>query len=375
MIIILPMHRLRVPAYYLLITFLLLTSCDSTPTPPPQTSLVVYRYDPPAFIEYSTDFQPVHEIPFAIPPSCGLYNTFPATMGEILLIELSCPNGQTVLFLDTTTGSSTQPVTDSDAHFLAWARDGESAYLRVDSLGNPRVILANVGGGEDQVPITEYTYDLAVNPVNDDFTFTFSRGLGYGSELWLAKRGGNVVELLFADQFNYVSFARFSPDGRRIAFIKIPDTTTPFTVGELWVMNADGSNAHNLADVDAGHGYAANWSPDGKRIAYVIRENLEDESANLSSAELISNIFIVNVETSALKRVTQFVNGHAETPVWSADGNTLIFTAVVDGSMTVFIADVATAGVGLPEPTGLKFPVEMTPLMNESTCCPAWLRR
>jgi Tol biopolymer transport system component len=95
------------------------------------------------------------------------------------------------------------------------------------------------------------------------FHFHLFARLGYGSELHAAQRSGRNSQLLYEDPFNYISFARYSPDGRQIAFIKIPDTQTPFTVGELWVMDADGSNPRKLADVDAGHGYAANWSVDG----------------------------------------------------------------------------------------------------------------
>jgi Tol biopolymer transport system component len=355
------MRRLLLTVHCSLFTFLLLSCTPPTPQPPLETFLFFYRFDPPAFIEFSEDFQPIKEIPFAIPPSCGLYNTFPAPIGKFLLIELNCPNGQTVLFLDVESGAATQPVTASDAHFLAWASNGKSAYLKVDSLGNPRVILASVNGEEDQVPITEYTYDLGVNPVNDDFTFTFSRGLGYGSELWLAMRGGGVVRQLYADQFNYISFVRFSPDGRQIAFIKTPDTQTPFTVGELWVMNANGSNPHKLADVDSGHGHAANWSSDGKRIAFVVRENPDDENANQSNDALISNIYLMDVETGGLTQITHFTEGYAETPFWSADGNTLAFNTVVNGRMTVSIVDVATS--------------EIRSLETGSICCPAWMRK
>ena len=141
-----------------------------------------------------------------------------------------------------------------------------------------------------------------------------------------------------------ISFARYSPDGRQIAFIKIPDTQTPFTVGELWVMNADGSNARKLADADAGHGYAANWSPDGKRIAFVVRENPEDEQADQSSDALISNIYIVDVESGALTQVTHLEDGRVETPFWSPDGNTLAFNVVINDRMEVRIADLDNRG-------------------------------
>jgi Tol biopolymer transport system component len=278
-----------------------------------------------------------------------------------MLIELNCPNGQTVLFLNVNSASVTQPITDSDSHFLAWTQDGKAVYLKVDSLGNAHIARVGADGRNDSIPVTEFTYDLSTDPRNEDFTFTFSRGLGQGSELWLAKSDGNIVQQLHADPYNYISFTHYSPDGNQIAFIKIPDTQTPFTVGELWVMNADGSNDRKLADADAGHGYAANWSPDGKRIAFVVRENPEDERANQSSDSLISNIYVVEVESGNLRQMTHLENGRVETPFWSPDGNTLAFNAVMNDRMEVQIADLKTG--------------EIQSLMTESACCPAWIRK
>lgn len=363
--------RLKLITVLCLLITVFLVSCTSTPQPQPPniSSLVVYRFDPPAFIEFSEDFQQIKEIPFSIPPSCGLLDIFSAPTGSYLLIELNCPNGQTVLFLDTSTalsaGSSadsiTQPITDSDAHFLAWTADGRTAFLRVDSLGSPRVVRVDTEKKNELIPITEFTYDLAASPVDTEFTFTFSRGMGQGSELWLAKRDGNIVEQLFADRFHYISFTRYSPDAMHIAFIKIPDTSTPFTVGELWVMDADGSHARKLAEVDAGHGYAANWSADGTKIAFVGRENPDDENANQSAESLISNIYIVDVQNGTLTQLTNFEDGRAETPHWSPDGNTLAFNTVINGRMHVSTVDIKTG--------------EMHPLITESACCPAWIRK
>lgn len=346
------------------VSFLFLLSCTpNTPTSqaPLQTSFYIYRFNPPAMVEFSEDFQAVKEIPFAIPPNCGLFNIFPAPVGKFMLIELNCPNGQTVLFVDIESATVTQPVTDTDSHFLAWTRDGTATYLKIDSLGQARVVRASVDSNQDIIPITEFTYDLAPSGTQGEFTFTFSRGMGQGSELWLAKRDGGVVEQLYADQYNYISFARWSPDESQIAFIKIPDSQIPFTVGELWVMDADGSNARKLADADAGHGYAANWSPDGTKIAFVKRENPEDERADQSSDALISNINMVEVESGELTQVTHLTEGHVETPSWSPNGNTLAFNMVINGRMDVRIADITTG--------------EIRSLTTESTCCPAWTRK
>ena len=355
-------RKLIIVDYLLYCSFLFhLSSCQPAPPPSFQTTFLLYRFNPPAFVEFSGDFQIINEIPFSIPPQCGLNNTFPAPIGRFLAIELNCPNGQMVLFLDTDSTFISQPITDADSHFLSWAPGGQSAYLKVDSLGNTRVIRMDTDGKQEEVEISPWTYDLAVSHDSGDFTITFSRGLGYGSEMHLVKNRSRSARQLHADSNNYISFARFSPDGEQIAFIKIPDSSTPFTVGELWVMNSDGSKARKLADADAGHGYAANWSPDGKRIAFVVRENPEDEEANQSSDSLISNIYIVEVESGKLTQITHLQKGHAETPSWSPDGNTLAFNMVVDGRMEVRIADIATG--------------EIRSLITESTCCPAWMRK
>jgi len=359
----------RISHFAIFAAFVFLFACSPKPNQPLQTSLLIYRFEPPAFLEFSEDFQLKKEIPFSTPPNCGLYNTFPAPIGQFLLIELNCPNGQTVLFLDTSaslsagveSASISQPVTNADSHFLAWTSDGKSAYLKVDSLGSPQIVRAYIDGKRDVLAVSEFTYDLSAKPDSRDFTFTLSRGLGYGSELYLAQNDGRDTTPLYADQYNYISYARFSPDGKQIAFIKTPDTQTPFTVGELWIINVDGANARKLAEVDSGHGYAANWSTDGTQIAFVVRENPDDENADQSSEALISNIYVVDVENGELTQVTNFIEGHAETPYWSPRGNILTFNVVLNGRMQVHIADLESG--------------EILPLETGSTCCPAWMRK
>jgi dipeptidyl aminopeptidase/acylaminoacyl peptidase len=311
---------------------------------------------------FSDDLQVLTEIPVLLPPDCGLFDMFSPARGTVLAVELSCSFGQTVLFLDTGTGSLTSAFPESDSHFLDWSPDGGSVFLRVDSGGNPHVERINAKTLSSKViPIDEYTYDLAVSPNGGDFTFTFSRGLGFGSELHLAQDDGRTIRQLYADALHYISYARWSPDGTQLAFIKIPDSRVPFAVGELWVMNADGSEARLLAEADAGHGYAADWSPDGGRIAFVVRENRTEARADEIANALISNIYIVDVHSDEITQVTYYEQGRAETPHWSPDGNKLSFLSVIDGRMIVQVADLLTG--------------EIKPVLTESACCPSWTRK
>lgn len=363
------MHRFSL---VLFLSLFLLSSCISPtpdlvlqPTPSPAAlALYVFRSTPPALLQLSADLKSVeHETPLSLPQNCSLSGLFPSPQRDRLIAELQCANGPAALLLDPVTGTFTPLIRegDVDSHFLSWDADDQSAYLRIDSLGNPRIVRVDVNSLQvASFPITNYTYDLSVAP-SGLTTFTFSRGFGFGSEIWSTRDGGHTVEQLFTDSKNYLSFVRWSPDGRRLAFIKIPDTQIPFTVGELWVANADGSLPVKVADADAGHGYAASWSPDGMRLAFVIRSNPDDPAADTSEGALLSNIAIVDLEHRTVTQVTHFTQGRAETPVWSPDGNTLAFDFVLNGRMDVQIVDLASG--------------EGSPLLTGPACCPIWLHR
>ncbi len=148
----------------------------------------------------------------------------------------------------------------------------------------------------------------------------------------------------------------WSPDGSRIAF----DRCCGGGGADIWVVNVDGSGEIDLT-TGPDDETDPSWSPDGTRIALVMRENPDDERADQSSEALISNIYVVEVETGSLKQITHLTQGQTETPFWSPDGNTLAFNVVVNDRMDVHIADLSTG--------------EIRTLLPESTCCPAWLRK
>ncbi len=313
-------------------------------------------------VEAASDGSILRELPVTIPEGCSLDGVFAPPVGETVAIEFGCAFGQAVAWLDTGSGKMTQPVTDSDSHFMAWAPDGQSAYLKAATISRPHIVRAPLSGRPENVPITELTYDVSPKPgTTDEFLFSFSRGMGLGSEMWLASSGGRAVKQILSDPRSYLSFARWSPNRSKIAFIKIPDTATPFTIGQLWVMEADGSNPRELADADAGHGYAEAWSPDGSQIAFVVRENPGDLQADQNAAALQSNISVVNVQDGLASALTHFQNARVEAPAWSPDGGRLAFTAVADDTMSVYLAEVASG--------------QVRQALAVSACCAVWTRK
>lgn len=87
------------------------------------------------------------------------------------------------------------------------------------------------------------------------------------------------------------TLAAWSPDGNLIAVVRRDLSVT--RGDQIWLMNADGSNARVMTnDADALHG-SLNWSPDGKHLLY--------ELYALEAFPFTSYLSVLNVETGEVE--------------------------------------------------------------------------
>ncbi len=141
-------------------------------------------------------------------------------------------------------------------------------------------------------------------------------------------------------------FPIWSPNGKRLAFLS--DRALDGSNGinknatiNIWVMDADGSNARPLTALTANFSGAGNfaatdvvWSPDGNKLVYDSFRALDgsDSPAVLQ----LSNIWIVNADGSGSAPLTRATALHADStrPGWSPDGSKIAFTSsrAFDGS-------------------------------------------
>lgn len=110
----------------------------------------------------------------------------------------------------------------------------------------------------------------------------------------------------------------WSPDGKQIAFTKKPPGAPNWPqFSAIYIINSDGTDEYRLTDEDTFEDYPT-WSPDGKYIAFS-----SNRLAKLGVAQ--RDIWRINLETKALRRLTRIDGKVAMSPSWSPDGTYIVY--------------------------------------------------
>ena len=276
---------------------------------------------------------------------CDIFGLHDSPNGRWIAVDIDCEASSYTLLLEVATGQirPAEPEPWRESFFLNWAPDGNSFLLRVDPIGDDFILLVNARNGRfERIAVPPFTYDVAFSPDGKWILYAVSRGLGFGSEVWRMDRDGRNREQIINDPAYVIAYPRWSPTGDAIAYIRMPDSNIPFTVGELVLADGNGRNERVIAPADAGHGYPPVWSPDGRQVAFVGRENAEDQRADVVASALESNIYVADVRSGKVRAVTRFEGALTETPVWSPDGAWLAFSTNAGGVPDIWLAEVAS---------------------------------
>jgi TolB protein len=125
------------------------------------------------------------------------------------------------------------------------------------------------------------------------------------SEIQVIDRKTRRITTLISGGTN--TYPAFSPDGKKLAFRRMLGELD----SEVFLANADGSDAHNLTSHPAFDGWPS-WSPDGSRIAFA------------SNRRSSYQIYVMKPDGTGVTQVAH-TEGRATAPVWSRDGATIYF--------------------------------------------------
>lgn len=348
------MPRLALP-----LLMLFLSSCTAAPAAEIPPSLIYVQGG--QLVTSSDMAASAALLDFAPPPGCSIRSLHPAPQGAYLAVLLDCASGPLTLVVDLDSGHSGSPLEEPlDSRFLAWDASGTALYILADTLGEARILRIDLRRGTSRrLPLPGSTYALACSPDAQTLVYAQTPGLGFGSELWTADPYGKNARRLLADPENIFALPRWSPDGRQLAYIRMPDTHTPFPNGELWLLDTTTGKTRFLANADAGHGYAPAWSPDGQFIAFAARTNPDDPLVQASAGNTRSQIHVVETGTGIRYGMSRLEGAQAGTPAWSPDGRFLVFPVWLDGKMNLWAYDTAAD--------------ETIPLTETGACCPVWI--
>jgi Tol biopolymer transport system component len=131
--------------------------------------------------------------------------------------------------------------------------------------------------------------------------------------------GSDLVRVTTSPGLPHDSAVDFSPDGTQLVIYRAVRAEPDFPIdlgGSLWVVNVDGSDAHQLDTGDARPWWQADWSPDGSKILFST-ERLQETGP----------LWTINPDGSGLTKVFEDPDGgFAIYPVWSPDGSQIMFS-------------------------------------------------
>jgi len=119
---------------------------------------------------------------------------------------------------------------------------------------------------------------------------------------------------------------RPSPDGSRIAVtIKVMDLDDDGYRSQIWIVPAGGGE---MVRFTGGKGDSLpRWSPDGKRLAFVSRR---DDGTEKGKKDARPQIWVLDTDGGEAWQLTKTKHG-ASAPVWSPDGAKIAFTTRIGG--------------------------------------------
>lgn len=234
--------------------------------------------------------------------------------------------GKHIRLVDSDGGDDEVTQVSGNAMSPAWSPDG--SRLVYSTFGtSSRIVIYDLHTGRSHVMHNATPANANLTPVfsPDGTSIVYAHADDNGSDLFM-------ISVDDAAPARRISVGRgsdnvqpsFSPEGRRIAF-----TSGRLGHPEVYIMDADGTNAELLTSFDFGdQNYRTDpdWSPDGRMVAFQSR-----------FADGRFQIMTISLRDRSTKLLTS--EGSNEEPSWAPDGRHLVFASNRSGARELWVLD------------------------------------
>ena len=247
------------------------------------------------------------------------------------------PSGDRVLFSSTHAASPDCPPKPDYSHGYVWPIYDTYQIYTAKPDGSELKQLTHARG---------YNAESTITRDGKHIVFTSTRN-GDLDIYTMNADGSNVKQL--TNELGYDGGPFWSYDGKKIVY-RAQHPRTPEEIAEykdllskglirpgnleVWVMNADGSNKHQVTRNGAAN-FAPYWHPDGKRIIFA--SNLADPKSGRDF-----DLYLINEDGNGLERITYAPDFDAF-PMFSSDGKRLVWASNRNGKAphetNLFLAD------------------------------------
>ncbi len=205
------------------------------------------------------------------------------------------PNGQKIAFVSVRSGVS---------HIFLMNTDGTNVRQVTSGAGQS---IHPMWSADSSRILFNTTHFAEVSDTTDKTSAAENRAIGektddYMDLATIRPDGTNLQRITYGGGYTYASF---SPDGKWILHRR-----QQAEVSQVFLMNSDASNDHNLSGASTLDGWPA-WSPDGKRIVF---------SRHVQNG---FQIFVMNRDGGGVRQLTDAA-GEFTNPRWSPDGTKIL---------------------------------------------------
>ncbi len=243
--------------------------------------------------------------------------------GKLIVFE-SDRNGSWDIYLMNSDGKSVKRLTlhDKDDRRPSWHPSGKSILFESDRMGQFELFKMDIPSGRvDWIDIKRPDGDpifARYSPDGSKIAFSFKES-DDKANIAIVNKKGKGFKLVTDNDFRSF-YPSWSPDGKSIVFFSRHETNN--NDDEIYTINLDGTGMTRLTNWPK-HNFCPSWSSDGAKIAYVT--SMDDRRPE---------IYIMDADGQNAMRITNNEDGDT-LPFWSKDSKKLLITGYRNGSFEI----------------------------------------